>query len=171
LRRGVRCKLPTSPHRLSPAFPKLPGHPGFLACLPPRQNENRHDPEHASALVAVGAPVHGGAAEPSAEPVFAVVSPLGESTVEMGAMAPRLDTLDGKTVCLVWNYAFKADVTLPAIGEALKQLYPNLTIIPHHAMPLAPLPDTPGAIGPESEALKEALLANRCDALIVGNGG
>jgi hypothetical protein len=121
----------------------------------------------AAALVAAGAPIHGGAAEP----VFAVVSPLGESTVEMGAMAPRLDTLDGKTVCLVWNYAFKADVTLPAIGEALKQLYPNLTIIPHHAMPLAPLPDTPGTSGAESEALKAALLANGCDALVVGNGG
>jgi len=125
----------------------------------------------AAALVAAGAPIQGGAAEPAAEPAFAVVSPLGESTVEMGAMAPRLDTLEGKTVCLVWNYAFKADVTLPAIGEALKQLYPNLTIIPHHAMPLAPLPDTPGTSGAESEALKAALLANGCDALIVGNGG
>lgn len=127
------------------------------------------------ALVAVAlastATVQSGAVEPAAEPVFAVVSPLGESTVEMGAMAPRLETLEGKTVCLVWNYAFKADVTLPAIGEALKRLYPGVTIVPHHAMPLAPLPDTPGTSSAESEALKEALIAHGCDALIVGNGG
>ncbi len=29
-----------------------------------------------------------------------VVSPLGEVTIEEGTMAPRLDTLEGKTICL-----------------------------------------------------------------------
>ena len=34
----------------------------------------------------------------AAEPVYRVVSPLGENTAKMAAMAPRLETLDGKTV-------------------------------------------------------------------------
>jgi hypothetical protein len=42
---------------------------------------------------------------------------LGDRTVTMMPMAARLDTLAGKTVCMVWNNAFKSDVTLPVIGK------------------------------------------------------
>ena len=111
------------------------------------------------------------AAEASAEPVYKIVGPMGESTAKMTAMARRLDTLDGKTVGLVWNHAFKADVTLPAIAEALKQRYPGIKIVPYTAMPTAPLPDTPGAPRPESDALVAAFKAKGCDAVITGNGG
>ena len=82
-------------------------------------------------LFAAGSPQDTAASEPSAEPVYKVVSPIGESTVKMTTMAPRLDTLAGKTVCMVWNNAFKADVTLPAIGEALKKQYPGVKIVPY----------------------------------------
>jgi len=66
-----------------------------------------------------------------AEPVYSVVSPLGDPTVKMIAMAPRLNTLAGKKVCLVWNQAFQSDITLPAIAEALKEKYPDIKIIPY----------------------------------------
>lgn len=47
--------------------------------------------------------------------------------------ALRLDTLNGKTVCLVWNEAFKAEIILPAIGQSLKDAhpYPYIKIIPY----------------------------------------
>src|SRR5690606_4433252 len=99
------------------------------------------------------------ASQPTAEPVYEVVSPLGESTAQMGEMARRLDTLNGKTVCMVWNYAFQSDVTLPAIGEALKKHYPDVKIVPYREMPLAPLPEVPGSPTNESENLKAALKA------------
>ncbi len=67
----------------------------------------------------------------SVEPVYSVVSPLGDPTMKMITMAPRLDTLAGKKVCLVWNQAFQADITLPAIEEALKEKYPDIKIIPY----------------------------------------
>ena len=108
---------------------------------------------------------------PPGEPVYKVVSPLGESTAKTTAMAPRLDTLDGKTVCLVWNYAFKADVTLPAIAEALKKQYPGIKIVPYTAMPMAPLPEAPGTPKRESEALQAAYKAKGAQAVIAGNGG
>jgi len=108
---------------------------------------------------------------PPGEPVYKVLSPLGESTAKTTAMAPRLDTLDGKTVCLVWNYAFKADVTLPAIAEELKRLYPGIKIIPYTAMPLAPLPEAPGTPKRDSEALQAAYKAKGAQAVIAGNGG
>ena len=41
-----------------------------------------------------------------------VVSPLGEVTIEERTMVPRLDTLEGKTICLTWNGSFKSNLTL-----------------------------------------------------------
>jgi hypothetical protein len=111
------------------------------------------------------------AAEPAAEPTYNVVSPTGESTVKMTAMALRPNTLAGKTVCTVWNHAFKADVTLPAIAEALKQQYPGIKIIPYSEMPIAPLPEPVGTPRKDSEALEAAFKQKGCHAVIIGNGG
>ena len=108
---------------------------------------------------------------PAGEPVYKVLSPLGESTTKTIAMAPRLDTLDGKTVCLVWNYAFKSDVTLPAIAEELKKQYPGIKIVPHAAMPIAELPEPVGTPRKDSEALEAAFKAKGAQAVIAGNGG
>lgn len=107
----------------------------------------------------------------SGEPVYSVVSPLGESTIKMTAMAPRLKTLAGKTVCMVWNGAFKSHVTLPTIGEVLKKQYPDVKIVPYTDMPEAFLPEPPGAPKRQSEALQELYRRKGCDAVISGNGG
>lgn len=122
-------------------------------------------------LFAAGSPQDTSASEPSAEPAYKVVSPIGESTVKMTTMAPRMDTLAGKTVCMVWNNAFKADVTFPAIGEALKKQYPGVKIVPYTDMPVAFLPEPPGAPRKESEALQAAFKEKGCNAVISGNGG
>lgn len=105
-----------------------------------------------------------------AEAVYRVVSLLGERMVTMMPMAARLDTLAGKTVCMVWNHAFKADVTLPVIGEALKQRYPDAAIVPYTALPVAPLPEPHGMPTRLSDALQAALKGRRCDAVVTGNG-
>jgi hypothetical protein len=107
----------------------------------------------------------------SAEPVYSVVSPIGESTVTMISMTPRLHTLAGKTVCMAWNRAFKADIALPAIGEQLKQIYPDITIVPYTEMPSAPLPSPPDHPHKEAEDLRVALKAKGCSAFVTGNGG
>src|SRR5947209_7590581 len=78
-----------------------------------------------------------------AEPAYSVVSPIGESAVKMISMVPRLNTLAGATVCMVSNRSFKADIALPAIGEQLKKIYPDIKVVSHTQMPLAPLPTTP----------------------------
>lgn len=107
----------------------------------------------------------------STEPVYKIVSPLGERTVAMMSMAPRLDSLAGKTVCMVWNNAFKADVTLPVIGDALKMQFPDATVIPYTSLPVAPLPEPDGVPKRYSESMQSALKAKRCDAVVTGNGG
>ena len=106
------------------------------------------------------------------EPVYSVVSPLGDPVVKTIKMAPRLDTLNGKTVCMVWNHAFKADVTLPAIGESLKERYPEIKIIPYTEIDAAI--QAAGRENPsaeEAEILQAVLKEKGCDALISGNGG
>ena len=122
-------------------------------------------------LFAVGGPQDAAASAPSAEPVYDVVSPIGESAVKMTAMAPRTETLAGKTVCMVWNSAFKSDVTLPVIGEALKKQYPGVKIVPYTDMPNAFLPEPPGTPRKQSEALQALYKEKGCHAVISGNGG
>lgn len=104
-------------------------------------------------------------------PELKVVSPQGETTVEEITMAPRLDTLDGKTICLIWNSAFKSNVTLSVIAESLKNKYPTAKVIPFTQMPPSSKAPAPGATHPEQVALVEALKQKGCDAVISGNGG
>ena len=112
-----------------------------------------------------------GAPEDPAEPVYRVVSPPGDPTVKMITMAPRLDSLAGKTVCMIWNQSFKADITLPAIGESLKEKYPDIKIIPYTEIDAAIRDadrDDPSAV---AAALQAVLKEKGCDAVISGNGG
>jgi hypothetical protein len=107
----------------------------------------------------------------SVEPLYSVVSPLGDCTARMITMAPRLDTLDGKTVGLVWNHAFKADITLPAIGESLKHQYPRITIIPYSEIDAAIRAAARARSLTEAEVLQAVFKEKGFDAVISGNGG
>jgi hypothetical protein len=107
------------------------------------------------------------------EGVFSVVSPLGEKVIEMIDMAPRLDTLEGKTVCTIWNTAFKSDVTLAKIEEILKARYPGLKTISYTEMPsYNPIVYATPQTRHKAIAEVVAALRNRgCNAIISGNGG
>lgn len=100
-----------------------------------------------------------------------VVSPLGEVTVEEVTMVPRLDTLEGKTICLTWNGSFKSNVTLPVIAELLLKKYPTVKVIPYTEMPRAFKAPAPGTTSPGRIALAAAFKEKGCDAVISGNGG
>jgi hypothetical protein len=105
----------------------------------------------------------------AAEPLFSVVSPLGDVTVQMVEMARRLDTLSNKTVCMVSNNSFKVDVTNPAIAKALQESYPGLKVVPHTEMPYTELPGArPGA---PWDTFASEFRSKGCDAVISGNGG
>ena len=106
------------------------------------------------------------------EPVYTVVSPLGDPVVKMITMASRLDTLDSKTVCMVWNHAFKADIALPAIGKSLKEKYLDIKIIPYTEIDAAiQAADREDPSAEEATILRVVLKEKGCDALISGNGG
>ena len=105
--------------------------------------------------------------------LFSVVSPLGEKVIEMIDMAPRPGTLEGKTVCTIWNTGFKSDVTLTRIEELLKARYPGLKTISYTEMPsYNPIVYATPQTRHKAIAEVVAALRNRgCNAIISGNGG
>jgi hypothetical protein len=103
--------------------------------------------------------------------VYAVLSPLGERAVERVPLAPRLDTLAGKTIGAVWNGGFRGDETFPILERMLRDRYPGVRLIPYTEFPLT----TIASFHPETKAetlaaVRAALKEKGCDAVITGNG-
>jgi hypothetical protein len=133
---------------------------------PNMNNPIRRIPSVAAALLSAGTLMS--QSMYAAEPAYSVVSPLGEVNIEMIKMAPRLDTLSNKTVCLISNNSFKVDVTMPVIERELKQKYPGIRIIPPEQMPYTELP---GARPANWEAMPGEIAKKGCNAIVSGNGG
>ncbi len=125
----------------------------------------------AGSILTGNGPVAARPATKEASPVYRVVRPTGDVVRPMITQAPRLDTLDGKTICLTSNQGFKSHVTFPVITELLRQKYPNLKIISPEDMPRAVKPPAEGAKDPATEAMTAALRQKGCQAVISGNGG
>lgn len=102
---------------------------------------------------------------------FMVVSPLGEVTVKYIKMAPRLDTLEGKTICSVKNNSFKSWMVGPLYEKLLAEKYPTVKIIPNTEMPIASKAPAPGKTDKSTDDMIAAFKEKGCDAIIVGNGG
>ncbi len=60
---------------------------------------------------------------------YAVVWPRSSRTVEVKALAPRLGTLEGKTVAFLWDYLFRGDEIWPVLSEALASRFPGMRFI------------------------------------------
>ena len=101
-----------------------------------------------------------------------VISPVGEPAVTEKAITSSLKTLEGKTVCEVWNGSFEGQVSFPIIEEMLRKRFPGLNVIPYSEFPLFPVTSlSPEKKAEKLEALRTALIERRCDAVITGNGG
>ena len=53
-------------------------------------------------------------------------SPREQLTREL---APRLDTLEGKTVAQLWDELFKGDIVFELLEEGLKRRYPGINFV------------------------------------------
>ncbi|HEV7298373.1 MAG TPA: hypothetical protein VGN72_03340, partial [Tepidisphaeraceae bacterium] len=78
------------------------------------------DYECDDACLATGAPVPAGK--------YAVVSPVGKPTVQMIKQAPRLETLDGKTIAVVGG-SFMASITHVEIKRLILANHPTAKVI------------------------------------------
>ena len=86
--------------------------------------------------------------------------------------APRLDDLNGKTICELSDGQWEDNRTFPVIREQLQRLYPTAKIIPYTEFPHASSGSASGggfAIDLDSTA--NMVKQKGCQAAIVGNAG
>ena len=102
---------------------------------------------------------------------YEVVSPLGEPIVEAKRVGRYFDTLNGKTVCEIWNEEMRGDLTFPIIREMLRKRYPGVKVIPYTELPSSILNVQNSAeMAKRLEAVKVALTEKGCDAVITAQG-
>ncbi|HOQ98029.1 MAG TPA: hypothetical protein PLJ35_04325 [Anaerolineae bacterium] len=100
---------------------------------------------------------------------LAVFSPLTEVTINRGN-APRLDTLNGKTIGEVWTTGhYGADRTFPIIRRKLQERFPDVKIVPYTEFAIGK-PNISQRWAPLDQ-VAEILRAKGCDAVLLGNGG
>ncbi len=112
-------------------------------------------------------------ARSGAEPVgelFSVVCPVGPATVEPIEQAPRLSTLDGKTIAVVGG-SFMASVTHPEIKRLILEEYPTATVYVLNEFGSAGVFPGPGIRRQSVERFQARLKEWGVDAVISGNGG
>ena len=116
------------------------------------------------------APAGAGSVAVNQNPEYAVVSPVGQSSVEMISQAPRLETLEGKTIAIV-GVSFMTHVTHPEIKNLIKQHYPTAKVILLDEIGIAGPYPAPGVTRRAKEEFQAKLKEMRVDAVISGNGG
>ncbi len=61
---------------------------------------------------------------------YAVVWPRGPKTAKLVDLAPRLESLEGKRIAILWDYLFRGDEIFPLLEQELAARYPGLSFVP-----------------------------------------
>mgnify|MGYP007002348258 FL=1 len=101
---------------------------------------------------------------------YAVVSPVGKQTVRMIKQAPRLDTLDGKTIAVVGG-SFMANITHPEIKRLILAHHPTAKVILLSEIGAAGPYPGPGVRREVKDEFQRKLKEMGVQAVISGNGG
>ena len=101
----------------------------------------------------------------------AVISPVGLPRTQDNGIAPRLDSLNGKTIGEVYNHHFKGDQMFGLYRELLKQRYPGVRIIPYTELPASFVGGDPATHRRVAQEVAALAKEKGVDALIAGNGG
>ena len=104
------------------------------------------------------------------EPRFAVVSPVGMPTVEKITQAPRLTTLDGKTIAIV-GQSFMTEIIHPEIERLIAKHYPTAKVVTVQQVGMAGVYPAPGIQRRSKDEFQAKLKEYGVDAVITGNCG
>ena len=58
-----------------------------------------------------------------------VVRPRAPRRKQLSPAAPRLESLEGKTIVQLWDYVFRGDEVFELLEEGLKARYPGLKFV------------------------------------------
>ena len=102
-----------------------------------------------------------------------VLNPVGKPVdVKEGVSFSFLDTLNGKTVCEMWNGNFEGPTSFRIIREMLQKRYPGVKVIPHTELPISTVQSLSAQNKKQTlETLRAKMIEKGCDAVITGNGG
>ncbi len=98
--------------------------------------------------------------------VLEVFDPSG-ATERTSLHAPRLGSLENRTICELSNGSWQAHRTFPLVRELLSKRFPTLNILPYTDFPI-------GSSGPDSidtDKAVDLLVKKGCQGVIVGNAG
>ncbi len=101
---------------------------------------------------------------------YSVYSPIGESAIKPINQAPRLNTLDGKTVAIVGG-SFMANITHLEIKRLILENYPSAKVILLNEIGSAGVYPAPGVKRKQKDEFEQKLKDMKVDAVISGNGG
>ncbi|MBI2910082.1 MAG: hypothetical protein HYX92_20770 [Chloroflexi bacterium] len=100
------------------------------------------------------------------EPTYEVVWPLGKSVYETVPLASRASSLEGKTICELWDWRFRGEEVFPLLRELLSRRYPGVKFVEYGVFG-----DTHGPKEREVIArLPQMLREQGCDAVLSGIG-
>ena len=91
-------------------------------------------------------------------------------TIAPVAQAPRLKTLDGKTIAIVGG-SFMASVTHPELKRLVLKEFPKTRVLLLSEIGSAGVYPRPGVVRPEKNEFQRRLKDEKVDAVISGNGG
>lgn len=101
---------------------------------------------------------------------YEVLAPVGQSSVDMIELAPRLESLEGKTIALVGG-SFMASVTHYELKRLIQENFPTTTVYVLSEIGSAGLFPGPRVRKPKVEQFQQRLQEYGVDAVISGNGG
>ena len=108
--------------------------------------------------------------EDSKQVKYKVYAPVGDATIKQIKQAPRLDTLNNKTIAVVGG-SFMASVTHPEIKRLILENYPNAKVILLNEIGSAGPYPAPGVRRAQKDEFERKLKEMKVDAVISGNGG
>lgn len=97
-----------------------------------------------------------------------VYNPTGAFEVTQ-TFSPRLEDLNGKTICELSNDSWEHNRTFPVITQLLQRLFPTAKIVDYNQLPSGMT--TVSTAGIDSDSTAAAVKAAGCQAVIVGNAG
>jgi hypothetical protein len=106
----------------------------------------------------------------TSEATLFVVSPVPETAVEPMPTAPRLKSLDSKTIALVGG-SFMANVTHPELKRLILAEFPTAKVYVLNEIGSAGPWPRPGVVRREKDEFQQKLKEFRVDAVVSGNGG
>ena len=106
----------------------------------------------------------------SGEGEISVVSPVPETAIEPMSAAPRLSTLNGKTIALVGG-SFMANVTHPELKRLILSESPTAKVYLLSEIGSAGPWPRPGVVRREKDEFQRKLKDFKIDAVVSGNGG